>query len=166
MAVRIENLRLGDEAEVMALFVHYGKVPCLRVVEGAHHLLHAVRVVQAGGEGGHQFAHGEPMVQFLAEHDVAYVVQYDNAEQYAGLVSYGEDVASGGGDGFHQFAQVHFGADGDEVFFYDVLHFHERQYRFVLVVGDEFALLGQTHGVDAVGFEDDDGQVGADCYDH
>ena len=116
MAVRIENLRLGDEAEVMALFVHYGKVPCLRVVEGAHHLLHAVRVVQAGGEGGHQFAHGEPMVQFLAEHDVAYVVQYDNAEQYAGLVGYGEDVASGGGDGFHQFAQVHFGADGDEVF--------------------------------------------------
>ena len=166
LAVGIEHLRLRDEAQITLISIHHGEIPCLGVVEDAHHLLHAVRVVQAGGGQGHQFLHREAVIQFLAEHDVAYVIQWDDTQQVVVRVQHGEDVAPRVRDDAHQIAQVHIGADGGEVMLHHVIHLHQRQDGLILVVRQQLALLGQAHGIDAMRLEDNDGQIGADGNNH
>ena len=80
LTVRVEYLRFGNETEVLALFIHYRQIPCFRIVESTHHLLHAVRIIKTRRSGSHQFTHRKTMIQFLAEHDIAYIVQQDNTD--------------------------------------------------------------------------------------
>ena len=53
-----------------------------------------------------------------------------------------------------------------EIFLYDVLHLHQGKNGSVLMMSQKLALLSQTHGVDAVGLEGDDGKVGTDRDHH
>ena len=48
----------------------------------------------------------------------------------------------------------------------DALQRHQREHRPIGMVRDEFTLACQSHTIDAMGFEDDDGEIGEDAYHH
>lgn len=90
------------------------------------------------------------MVQLAAEHIVAHVVELDDTDQTIILVEHGEEVATRVGDDRREAPQLHIGCRGLEILLDDILGAHEREDRLVLMVCEEFALLGQTHGVDEI----------------
>ena len=55
-------------------------------------------------------------------------------------------------------SQFHIGCCRLEIFLYDILRAHQGKDRLVFVVGEQLALLGQTHGVDAMRLEHADGK--------
>ena len=71
-----------------------------------------------------------------------------------------------GGNSLYQFTQIHFGMHGHKILFHHILHFHQGKDSLVLMVRQQFSFLGQTHGIDAVRLERNNGQVGTDGYDH
>ena len=106
------------------------------------------------------------VVELRSEHDVADVVQQDNTEQHTPFIDYREDISSTFGNHFHHIAQCHLRRNDLKLLLDDAVHAEQGQDSLVLVVGQQFALLRQTHGVDAVGLEHQDGDVGADRDDH
>ena len=69
-------------------------------------------------------------------------------------------------DDVYQFAQRHVGCNGNVVVLNDAVQAHKRQRCLVGVVGDELALTGKTHGVDAVGFKNAYCHHGTGADDH
>ena len=55
---------------------------------------------------------------------------------------------------------------GFEVTVDDTLQAHQCEYRAVGMMCDEFALACQSHAIDAVRLEDDDGEIGTDTHYH
>lgn len=53
-AVGVEDLALGDEAEVVALAVDHGQVPRPRSVEFLHYLVHVLTDDDLVGRRGHE----------------------------------------------------------------------------------------------------------------
>ena len=88
----------------MSLFIDHGKVPSLRVVEDLHDLIHRCVDQDLGGSGHHEFIHLEAVVQLRAEHDVADIIQQDNAQQDPSLIDHGKHVACAAGDHLHHVA--------------------------------------------------------------
>ena len=64
------------------------------------------------------------------------------------------------GNRVHQGAQGIVDADGREVRLHEVLRLEEREDGLVGIVGEEFARLGDTLGVNGVSLEDTGGPVG------
>ena len=79
LAIGVEDLRLGDEADVFVFGVDHGQVPGLGVVEDVHDLLHGHVVDNLGGGGNHEARDAETLIELGAEHDVADVVHQDEA---------------------------------------------------------------------------------------
>ena len=108
----------------------------------------------------------ETVVQFLPEHDGADIVQIDDTHQTVLTVHHREHIAARSRDGFYQFAQIHVRIQVFVVFLDDRVEAHQREYGTVFMVCEQLASFGQTHGIDAVGLERNNGQVGTDGYDH
>ena len=149
--VGVEDFGLGDEAEV-AVVLEDGEVPCPGFLEFAHDAVHGVVDVDEGGGGGHVVADVGGGVHVGVEHYFADVVEGDDAEEVVVAVEDGEEVAGGAGDDFDEVAKGVVDVDGEEVGFDDFVEFHEGEDGLVLVVGEEVAFLGETTGVDGVGF--------------
>ena len=81
-AVGVENLALRHEAYV-GIAVDNGQVPCLGVVEGLHHLVHAVVDLDFGRRHRHEGAHAHTAVEVGAEHDVADFVEQHQPDEFA-----------------------------------------------------------------------------------
>ena len=77
----------------MSPFIDNGKVPCLRVIEDLHDLIHRCVDQDLGGSGYHELRYMEAVVKLRTEHDVADVIQQDNAQQDPSLIDHGEHVA-------------------------------------------------------------------------
>ena len=63
-------------------------------------------------------------------------------------------------------SERHLGIKRGEVGLEDVVHLEQGEDAAVFVVGEQFAFLRETHGVEAVGLEHLDGEVGDDRYHH
>ena len=99
------------------------------------------------------------LVEVGAEHDVADIVEQHDSYQFAVSAYYREEVALGGGYGVYHLFERHVGRDDAEVAFYHVVEPQESEHVLVLVVRQQVAVLGQTHGVDAVRLENPDGHI-------
>ena len=62
--------------------------------------------------------------------------------------------------------QFHLRRHTEVVAFDDRIEIHQRQHRMVGMMGEQLTLLSQACPIDAMRFEDDDGQVGADGDNH
>ena len=166
VAVGVEDLGFGDKAEVSAVLIDDGQVPGTGVLEYLHHFLHRQVMAKDRRRRGHELTHRETFVETGLEHDIAHLVQQQDTAQAAVMVDDGEDIALALGDHFDQFAKGHLGEDNREVGLQDVVHLEESEDVTVFVVGEQFAFLRQTHGVERVGLEKHDGQIGDDADDH
>ena len=108
----------------------------------------------------------EPVVQFGTEHDVAYIIEQHESEQNALFIDHGEGISSAACNDFHHIAQQHIGRDGDEIALDDRIDIEQGQNGAVFMMRKQFAFLRQTHRIDAVRLENDDGQVRTDGHDH
>ena len=106
------------------------------------------------------------MVQLLTEHDVADIVEHHNAQQGTSTIHHGEHVSARLGNDLHHGTQIHIGLHLLEIGFHHALDVHQGKHRLVLVMGEQLPFLGQTHGVDAMRFEDLDGEIGAYRHHH
>ena len=71
-----------------------------------------------------------------------------------------------GGNSLYQFTQIHFGMHGHKILFHHILHLHQGKDGLVLMVRQQLSFLCQTHGVNTVRFEHDNGKIGADGNNH
>ena len=156
----------ADETFEEAVGIDDGERPSLSSVEGLHDELHRVVGGEAGSTGRHEVAHVQLMVELGAEHDVAHTVEDEHGQEFTGIVDDGEDVALAGRDLAHHLTQVVVGVELLVVALDDGVHRHEREDGVVFVVRHQLSLTSQTHSVDAVGLEEDDGQVGRHGDDH
>ena len=150
----------------MALVVDDGEGPGVGRIEQVHDVGH----IHLGGDfafrADHDVLDRHAFVETGLEHDVAQVVERDDAHEGAIGIAHGIVVVGLGGDDLDQFAQLHFGTDHGIVLHDEVLQIEQGEHGFVLVVSDELALLCQTAGVDGVGLEDADGAVAEAGGDH
>ena len=93
---------------------------------------------------------------------MAYLLYVDFAEQRAGSVGDGQHGMVRAAYLVHHASQLHVGVDGLVVAVDDGVEAHQRQHGVIGMVGDQSSLLGQSHAVDAMRFEDDDGEVAGD----
>ena len=166
LTVIIKYLRLRHKAQIMSVDINYRQVPGLRIIKGAHHLLHAVCIIEARRWRSHQLTHSKPVIQLLPEHDVAYIVQQKDAQQAMVCVKYRKDVAMCMRNNTDQSTQIHIGTYWGKVCLHHILHFHQRQNRLVFVMRKQLAFLGQTHGINTMRLKYDDCQVGTDGNNH
>ena len=159
LAVHLVHALAGDVALEVVATVDDGQPVGLGTLEGAHDLGHGRRVAQGGGRIGHELRGGEVVVEFGAEHDVADFDDVDFAQQQAGSIGDGQHTVARARYLMDYLAQLHVGGDGLIVAVDDGVEAHERQHGMVGMVGDKLALASQPESVDAVGFEDVDGQV-------
>ena len=89
---------------------------------------------------------------------MAHIVELHDAHKAIVLIEHREEVTTRVGDDRSEASQLHIGRSRLEVLFDDILGTHEREDGLVLVVSEQFTLLGQTHGVDAVRLEHTDGK--------
>ena len=124
-----------------------------------HHDGH--RVVGRERHGGleHQLLGAVHAVELAAEQDLAYLVEIDDAEQFAPFIDHSKVERLAGRYGLHHLSQIHIGLEAWPLLVDDGVEGHEGEDGAVLVVRDELALACQTHGVDAVGLEGMDGQI-------
>ena len=101
--------------------------------------------------------HRKLVVEFCAEDDVPVLGHVDLAEQRAGLVEHRQEAGMAVAEGPHQLAQRHVGGDGGVLTLNHAVEPHQGEHRLVGMVGDELALAGKAHRIDAVGLEDADG---------
>ena len=166
VAVGVEDLGFGDEAEVLLAVVDNGEVPGTGVLEDLHDLLHRHIVAEDGLGVVHQLSNGETVIEAGLEHDVTYLVEQEDALQFALVIDHGEDITLAVSNDLDELAKGHVGRDGTEIGLEDVIHLEEGEHGAIFVMGEEFAFLRQTHGVEAVGLEDHDGEVRDDRHDH
>ena len=159
-AVGVEDAAFGDEAEVVAAGVDYGQAPGAGGVEFFHNGVHVFADEDAGRGRGHEGGHVHLAVEVGAEHDVADFIQGDDAEELAGGVEHGEDIAVRLGNFVDHFFEGHLGTDAQEVGFDYGVHLQQGEHGLVLLVCEEFALFGEAGGIDAIGLEEFDGAVG------
>ena len=79
LAIGIEDLRFGDEADVFSFGIDDGQVPSLSIVEDVHDFLHRHVVDDARGGRDHEARDAETLVKLGAEHDIADVVHEHDA---------------------------------------------------------------------------------------
>ena len=165
-SIIVEYGRLGGIAEITSVSIKHRKVPSLRSVEGVHGVLHGVVDAKRGRRHGHEEADGKSVVEVLSEDNVADFVDMNRSEVLLGSVHNGEDVALAACENVGELAQGHVGRDGEEVGLDDVFHRHEGEYGLVLLVGEEFACLCESSGIEPLAFKRLDGDVGDDRGDH
>ena len=166
LSVHVVHPLAGDVALQVAALVEHGQPVGLGALEGFHHLVHGRVVIEDGVGLGHQLRGREVVVQFGAEHDVAYLQDVDFAQQEAGGVGHGQHRTACAADLVDHLAQFHVGVDGLIVAVDDRVEAHQGEHGVVGMVGDQLSLPGQSHTVDAVWLEDDDGQVTGDGDNH
>ena len=106
------------------------------------------------------------VVEFGSEKHASNLGDVYLAQQVVGIVEYGNEAVAAAADGMHELSQFHIGRHMDVFLVDDAVETHQCQHRVVGVVGQELALAGQTHTVDAVGFEEDNREIREDADDN
>ena len=163
-AVGVEDFRFRDEAYVFAV-VYYGEIPGVGLVEDVHYFLHRHRDIYARRWRRHEPRDVHFLVEVRTEHDVAYVVEQHDSEQSAVLVGDGKEIAARRGYDVYHLLQIHLGVNLLEILLDHIVDLEKGQYRLVLLMREKVALLGKTHGVDAVRLEEADCHVGERRHD-
>lgn len=94
------------------------------------------------------------------------IVEVDDAYELHLAVDDGEDVVLAGCYLAGYVAEGHVGVEDPVVVLYDAVYADEGEYAAVGMVGEELSALCESHGIDAVGLEDLDGEVCADGNHH
>ena len=149
----------------MALHAQHGQVVGARLVKRPHDALHGVGSGKRGRRQGHELAYREAMVELGTKDDVAHLRQVDLSQEVVVVVGHGQVVVAIATDGEHQFAHLHIGPHGGIVALDDAVHAHQGQDRVVRMVGEQFALAGQSERIDAMAHEDGDREVGTHGHD-
>ena len=92
-SVRIEYLGFGNETDIFSVGIDNRQIPCVGAVECFHNVFHTLVDFNFCRRYAHEFAHIHLVVQVGTEHNVADVVEQDNAKQSAVLVCDREKVA-------------------------------------------------------------------------
>lgn len=130
-----------------------------------HHFFHRVICIDPLLRLSHEFIHIETVVQLLTEHKMTDIIQYHNTDQNTiGLYDRNR---------FRVDLEITFTISAksisdvpQKIGFHYAFNVHHCQNGLVLVMGNQFSLLGQTHGVNAVRLEHNDCQVCTDGNNH
>ena len=166
LAIDGEDGGLADEADEHSVGVDNGECPGVGAVEGLDDGVHAVLGAEEGLWLCHELRYAELGEQFGTKDEMAYVVEVHDADELHLAVDDGEDVVLAGGYLAGYVAECHVGVEDFVVVLYDAVYVDEGEDAAVGVVGEELSALCEAHGVDAVGFEDLDGEVCADGDHH
>lgn len=81
-----------------------GQVAAMDLFESLHDMLHGVVHGDRDLDRGHDLTDSEPMVEFCAKHDVAYLRDVNFSQQHAGLVEHRQKACLALADGSDQLA--------------------------------------------------------------
>lgn len=121
-AVGIEDFALADKADIAAM-LYDRQIPRPGVIESFHDLVHSFADFNLGRGYGHKFAYKHLAVEVGSEHDVANVVEQDDAEQLAVVVDDGKQVAVRFRDCVDHLLERHLRLDSEEVALDDAVNF-------------------------------------------
>ena len=114
----------------------------------------------------HQLTHGEMLIQFGAEDDVANLRNIYYSQQHTSLIQNRQKVVVAATYLTHQLAHRQIRTYRMIIFLNDILHAQQGERSLVNMVGEQLALSSQTQGVDAVTLEDADGEQRRDAHYH
>lgn len=159
-AVGVENFGFGNEADVATVGIDNGEVPGAGVIKRLHYRLHVLSEHNLCGGRSHELVDIHAAVEVGAEHYVTDVVKQHDADKHSVIVDDREEISGRMGNDVTHLFEAHLRADFEEVSLNDRVHFKQGQHGFVLMMSQQFAALGQAHGVDAIGFEYFDCAIG------
>lgn len=114
----------------------------------------------------HQLTHGEMLIQFGAEDNVANLRNIYYSQQHTRLIQNRQKVVVTATYLTHQLAHRQIRTYRMIVFLNDILHAQQGERSLVNMVGEQLALSSQTQGVDTVTLEDADGEQRRDAHYH
>ena len=106
------------------------------------------------------------VIEFGTEHDVADFDDINLAQQYAGSIGNGQYTVARTRNIVDHLSQIHIGINSLKIAVDDGIKTHQRQRSVVGMVCLQLTLLGQSHAVDAVFFEDVDGEIARHGHNH
>ena len=148
-AVGIKNLGFADEANILAMF-NDRQIPGAGVVKLLHYLLHGLADLDLSRRRTHKLHDMHPPVEVRAEHNIAYIVEQDDSKKFPVMVYDRKQIAVGACDHLDHLLKAHIGTHCLEISLYHIVDLKQGKHSLVLVVGQQFAALSQTHGVDTV----------------
>ena len=148
-----------DVALQVMTAINDGEPVSLCILEHAHDLGHGRGIVQDSSRLYHELRSLEMVVEFGAEHNMADFDDIDLAQQRTGRIGDGQHTMTRTRDVVDHLTQFGIGGYGLEVAIDNGVKTHQRQHSMVGMVGHQLALLSQTETVDAMRFEDTDGQI-------
>ena len=104
-----------DVALEVVLGIEHGEPVGMRAVEGTHHLRHRNIVIQRGLGLDHQLRGREVMVEFDAEHHVAYLHDLNLTEEHPTSIEHRQHRGVTATDLLHNLSQFHVRRDMIEV---------------------------------------------------
>lgn len=166
LAVEAEHAGARDVTHQAVVDVDNRQIVSVLDLKLLHHLLHTVVYADLGRHRRHDLHDTKLGVELRAEHDVSDLRNVDLAKNAACTIEDRDEAGVAFADDVYQFAQRHVGCNGNVVVLNDAVQAHKRQRCLVGVMGDELALTGKTHGVDAVGLKNAYCHHGTGADDH
>ena len=136
----------------MVVLIHHRQHPGVILLKSWQHLLNHLVFENLVGWLNH-IVHNRVSSLRWFEHILAQIVELNDTEQTSKVVDNGEDIASCRRDNVENIAQRKVLLNTHEVGLHQLVEVEEYQYRLVLIVGEQFALLTQMFRVDRVGIE-------------
>ena len=100
-----EDLRFRHETDIGPVMVHYGEVPCIRLLEFLHHAVHLFIHVHVCRRGLHVIIDEHLVIQVFLEHILADVLERDISLEMLADVHYRKDIPGRIGYGIHELAE-------------------------------------------------------------
>ena len=149
-----------------ACHINHWQLGGIGFIKFLHHLVHTVMFGKNGSRLHHQLTHGEMLIQFGAEDNVANLRNIYYSQQHTRLIQNRQKVVVTATYLTHQLAHRQIRTYRMIVFLNDILHAQQGERSLVNMVGEQLALSSQTQGVDAVTLEDADGEERRDTHYH